>query len=120
VRRERWGFAFEEFAERHGDFAIVAVACALHLEPGGALSDLRLVLGGVDERPRAVAAQRWYGRVPGAADLDEIAAAAAADLDPPDDLRGSRAYRRALVRSQARRALARALAAARATPAGGA
>ena len=113
VYRDGWGFAFEEFAERHGDFAIVAVACALHLETNGALSDLRLVLGGVDERPHAIAAARWYGRAPSDADVVEIADAAVEGIEPPDDLRGSREYRRSLARAQAQRALTRALADAR-------
>jgi 2-furoyl-CoA dehydrogenase FAD binding subunit len=79
------GFAFREFARRHGDFAIVAcaaVATAKHV---------RLAIGGVAERPMA----RDFAAD---ADLDGALHAFAAALDARDDLHATADYRRDLVR----------------------
>ena len=57
-------YAFEEIAQRHGDFAIAAAACELVLDDGGRLEDLSLGLGGVrkpadrDRRAGALSAPR--------------------------------------------------------------
>jgi carbon-monoxide dehydrogenase medium subunit len=90
---DAWGFA--EFARRHGDFAVVSVAAALFADR------LRVVVGGVAGVPHLL-------EVPAPSDtggLDDVAAALADDVDPGDDLHGSAAYRRALTRELARRAL---------------
>ena len=113
ARREGWGYAFEEFAGRHGDFAIVAVACAVALEPNGVASEVRLGLGGVADKPHLAPLTAYCGRVLSQRDLPEIANAAVADIEPPSDLRGSARYRRALATNLAQRALTRALASAR-------
>ncbi|MDP6344039.1 MAG: FAD binding domain-containing protein, partial [Alphaproteobacteria bacterium] len=46
------GYGFEEVAARQGDLAVAAVACAVNLDRGGEIEELRLGLGGVEDRPR--------------------------------------------------------------------
>ena len=62
------GFAFEELALRHGDYALSMAACALRVE-GGAVAEARLVVGAVAARPTVVdvAARRARGRRRGGA-----------------------------------------------------
>ena len=36
------GYAFEEFARRHGDFAIAAVSCLIDLAPDGTIKEVAL------------------------------------------------------------------------------
>ncbi len=82
-RRNGEGFAFREFARRHGDFAIVACA-AVATE-----KNVRLAIGGVADRPIV-------------RDLDdtseETLAGFAHELDARDDLHATADYRRNLVR----------------------
>jgi len=78
------GFAFREFARRHGDFAIVACAAVANAQ------SVRLAVGGVADRPVA----RNFG---GDVDLDDALAAFAHDLDARDDLHATADYRRVLV-----------------------
>ena len=77
------GFAFREFARRHGDFAIVACA-AVATENG-----VRFAVGGVADRPIV-------------RELNDVSEDAlrdyAAELDARDDLHATADYRRALVR----------------------
>jgi carbon-monoxide dehydrogenase medium subunit len=107
----RPGAAICEFARRHGDFAIVAVAAAVSSE-GGVCRDARVVLGGV-----AGTAQRAAGAeaalIGSGLGADAIAAAAeeaAAGTDPPGDVHGSAEYRRHLVRVLAARVIEEAAA----------
>ena len=46
-----YGFGFQEFARRHGDFAIAAVGCLLKLK-NGVITDIALSIGGVEDVPR--------------------------------------------------------------------
>ena len=92
-----WGGAFLEFAERHGDFAIAAVAVTLSFS-GERIGSARVVLSGAETRPlRGRAAedlllgQAFTGELARAA-----AAAAVAGLDCLADLRATAAYRRHL------------------------
>jgi aerobic carbon-monoxide dehydrogenase medium subunit len=96
--------ALEEFARRHGDYAIVAAAVALDGEP-------RVVIGGVDAVPvRATAAEGVLaGGEPDAEAIEEAAQAAAGEVDPGSDVHGSADYRRKLTAVMVRRALHRAV-----------
>ena len=79
--------ALSEFAERHGDFAIVAAAVALDLA-GRQVSGGRVVLGGVAPAPVRVPeaeAVLAAGGAPGPELFAAVADAAAAAIDPPDD-----------------------------------
>jgi 2-furoyl-CoA dehydrogenase FAD binding subunit len=82
-RQPREGFAFREFARRHGDFAIVACAAIVR---GG---KVRLAVGGVADRPVV----RDFADA-----SDDALAAFAATLEARDDLHASADYRRDLVR----------------------
>lgn len=106
------GWAFEEFARRHGDYALVGVAVAIQCL-AGRCNKARIALLSVGEGPvRAVAAeQALVGSGLDAGRLDEAAAIAAEqDIDPPGDIHASAEYRRHLARVLTRRALTRAVA----------
>ena len=108
--RPRPHAALHEFARRHGDFAIVAVAVAVDLD-GDVMRDPRVVVGGVDEIPlRVEAAEKVLdGAAPGGEAFAEAGRAAAQAVDPPADVHGSAQYRRDLTDVLVRRALAEAL-----------
>jgi CO/xanthine dehydrogenase FAD-binding subunit len=86
--RDGDGYAFEEFALRHGDFALATVACVLGAER------TRIAIGAVTDRPRLLESED-----PGAA---------AAAVDPPPNLHASPEYRRRLVAALVERAVKRA------------
>ena len=102
--------AIQEFARRHGDFAIVAAAVAVAVD-GDRISDPRVVVGGVDEVPlRVEAAERaLQGAAPGGEAFAEAGRAAAGAVDPPSDVHGSAEYRKDLTDVLVRRALAEAM-----------
>ncbi len=84
------GTAFVEVARRHGDFALAAAAAKVVVDAHGRAVESTLVLGGVGSVPRRVTP-----------DPD----AAAAEIDPVDDIHAPAGYRRTLARILARRAL---------------
>jgi len=97
---------FIEFARRHGDFAIVGVAGRASIEDR-VVRRLRIVVFGSEPAPTLArkAADAAIG-----APLDElpheaIAEALTAELDPMEDLQGSRAFKLHLARTLVRRAL---------------
>jgi 2-furoyl-CoA dehydrogenase FAD binding subunit len=85
------GYAFREFARRHGDFAIVA--CAAIATAQGA----RLAIGGVADRPAA----RDFGSLEGRA-LDDALGEFAVELEAREDLNATAGQRRDLVRKLGR------------------
>ena len=111
------GVAFEEFARRHGDFALVGVAVVVALDGAGRCCEARIALLSVGDGPvlaqRAAAALQ--DRQPDPAAIRAAAEVAGnEDIDPPADLHASAAYRRQLARVLTRRALSRAVERARA------
>lgn len=104
------GAAFEEFARRPGDFALVSVACVVGHDDG-VVRSARLVLGGVSPVPHVVESA---GELVGL-NVDEAPPKAAelanASIDPVADIHGSEAYRRHLARELVSRAVGRAIAA---------
>ncbi|MDP6589233.1 MAG: FAD binding domain-containing protein [Alphaproteobacteria bacterium] len=98
-RRRRSGYAFEEVAQRHGDFAIAAVACMASLGEGGELAELRLAFGGVEDRPILADTSSFIGAPADGASAAEIAAKVADGLEPMEDIAASADYRRALART---------------------
>ena len=106
----RPGAAICEFARRHGDFAIAAVAAAVDLQ-GGVCRDARVVLGGVAGTVcRAAGAEAMLAGSSAKADTIAAAAeAAAAGVNPPGDIHGSAEYRRHLIRVLVGRALREAI-----------
>jgi aerobic carbon-monoxide dehydrogenase medium subunit len=103
-------FGFYEFSRRAGDYAIAMALATFRLEQG-VMVEPRLGLGGVEDRPRrsAAAEAMLAGRAPETAVFRQAADAAAAAVEPLEDLQSSADYRRDLVRVVARRALERAL-----------
>jgi aerobic carbon-monoxide dehydrogenase medium subunit len=108
--RPRPHAALQEFARRHGDFAVVAVAVAVDVEDDR-ISGARVVAGGVDEVPLRVEAaeQALDGAPPGGEAFAEAGRAAAAAVEPSSDIHGSAEYRKELTDVLVRRALAEAV-----------
>jgi carbon-monoxide dehydrogenase medium subunit len=109
------GSAFVEVARRHGDLPICGVGAVLRLDGGGAVSDARIAMCGVDRRPvRAGSAESSLaGERPTDELLAQAADLAAAGTDPVGDCHGSAPFRRHLARVVTRRSLVAALARAR-------
>jgi len=107
----RTGTAIVEHARTHGDFALGGAAAVLTVDEHGECERAALVLLAAGPTPRRAAAAEaaLAGRPPTPAQLREAAALTAEDVDTPSD----RAYRRALVRELAERALTQAAARAR-------
>jgi carbon-monoxide dehydrogenase medium subunit len=102
-------FGFYEFNRRAGDYAMGMALVTYHLADGRIIEP-RLGVGGAEPQPRRIesAEQVLAGRVPGAEAFAAAAEAAAAAVDPMEDLQTSAEYRRDLVRAVTRRALERA------------
>jgi CO/xanthine dehydrogenase FAD-binding subunit len=122
VTPPRSGQAIEEFARRHGDFALVAAAAQISLSPDGSLAGARLGIGGASPTPldcSDVLAPLLDTRVD-ATRLRDALAAVAPLVEPDSDIHASAEYRRELAVEMAARACARALERARAQLAGAA
>ena len=110
VHMKRWpighGYSFQEYARRHGDFAVVGAAVLLNADANGVIDKVAIALCGVAEKPlrRDEAESALMGQP-----LDERlirqAANLAADLEPTEDIHGTSAYRRHLARVLTERAL---------------
>ena len=101
------GFAVEEVARRHGDFAMAGVMAAVQVE-GGRVQRSGLGLFGVASTPYR-ADPGIDGLAADDLDLGEIGGRVAADLDPPDDIHASGAYRRRVAAVLVERALRTAI-----------
>jgi 2-furoyl-CoA dehydrogenase FAD binding subunit len=97
LARPGHGYAFREFARRHGDFAIVACAAIVTHD------STRLAVGGVADRPVA----RDLGDASGGA-LEAALDAFAYDLDAREDMHATPRFRRDLVRRLGRATIAEA------------
>lgn len=96
IQGGRQGFAIEEFARRHGDFAVAGAAVAVGLDPGGQVSASGIGLFGLGPTAARAAAAEAAVLGGSAADIDpaEVGRAAVADLDSvPSDLHGTASYR---------------------------
>ncbi|MFQ5691104.1 MAG: FAD binding domain-containing protein [Gemmatimonadota bacterium] len=130
------GWAFEEVARRHGDYALVGVAAGVQVGEDGrclkaGLSYVNAGSGPVavssgtaqaSSEPVAVGAgpvalsgplaaasvESLVGEVGRPAVIREVSEAAAAELDPPEDIHASPEYRRHLAKVLTERALRRA------------
>jgi aerobic carbon-monoxide dehydrogenase medium subunit len=109
------GYAFEESARRHGDYALAGVCATLTLDPAGAIAEARLACCGVATRPARArdAEQLLAGRPPDDEAFEAAGDAARGVVDVADDLAASQDLRRHLVHRLTVRALRTA--AARAT-----
>jgi carbon-monoxide dehydrogenase medium subunit len=116
------GYAFVEFARRHGDFAIVSAAVLLLTDSAGKITRCAVTLGGMGVGPiRASELEReLIGQVP-SVDALRQACESCRKFDALDDVHAPASYRQHLATVMSRRALEKAY--ARATgraPAGGA
>ena len=89
---------FQEFARRHGDYAIVGLAAQAVLQ-GDGFADLRLGYFAVGDRPAlARAAAKLTGVAVTPALLAEASAALSDELDPREDQQATPAMRRHLAK----------------------
>lgn len=96
VWRGRCGFAIEEFARRHGDFAIAGAAVAVELDGDDRVSRCSVGLLGLGSMPLrgSAAEEAAVGISAGDLSVEEIGRLAISGLDEiPADLQGSAAYR---------------------------
>jgi aerobic carbon-monoxide dehydrogenase medium subunit len=113
VRPETSGFAVEEVARRHGDFALCGAACAVTVE-GDAVTRAAIAMFGVGSTPvRASAAEDALIAAGTRADLAAIGREAAEPLSPSDDVHATGKYRKQVAAVVVRRALAKAIEEAR-------
>jgi aerobic carbon-monoxide dehydrogenase medium subunit len=95
----RCGFAIEEMARRHGDFAMAGASVAVEVDPNDRVARAAIGLIGLGSTPtRARAAEdEVLGRTAGEIDGGDMGRSAISGLDSiPSDLHGSENYRRQL------------------------
>jgi CO/xanthine dehydrogenase FAD-binding subunit len=112
----RCGFAVEEFARRHGDFAVAGATIGVELDADDRIRRCGIGLIGVGSTPERaeVAEAAAIGQLVTEVDPQEIGRLAMADLESvPSDLNGSAAYRTRVGAAMVARALIRAGAEAR-------
>jgi len=104
------GWAFEEVARRHGDFALAGAAAVVEVGEGKICRAARVVLFGVGEGPVVVTqvTDTLAGRALDDRAILDAANRVAGEIDPPSDIHASSAYRRHLCRVLVHRTLARA------------
>jgi 2-furoyl-CoA dehydrogenase FAD binding subunit len=99
VARTGYRYAFDEFAARHGDFAITSVAAAV------GDNSIRFAVGGVSDRPRLKVWPMLKGD-----NLDNALNDFAWELEARDDQHASAKFRRQLVRHLGRAVIEKAMA----------
>jgi carbon-monoxide dehydrogenase medium subunit len=106
----RSGWSVRELSRRHGDFAIVGLACAVELDEDGAFAKAALSYFGVAGRPMRVGESEsaLIGRRPDEDVYAEAAGIVSSVLRPAADLHGSSSYRRHIAGLLAKRCLAEA------------
>ncbi|MGZ3323508.1 MAG: FAD binding domain-containing protein [Xanthobacteraceae bacterium] len=106
------GFAIEEFARRHGDFAIAAVTVVI-LREGEGCARARIATAGISSRSERLRAAEQVLEQHGLGEsaIARAAEAAAAMVEPLSDRQASAAYRRQLTQVLTERAVRRAAAA---------
>jgi CO/xanthine dehydrogenase FAD-binding subunit len=111
VPRPSSGYALEEIARRHGDFAVAGVVVIVDLDDTGKVAAARIALFGVAPTPvRARKAERaLIGHESSDNALRDAAALLEEVLDPPGDIRASSAYRKRAAAILTARALKRAI-----------
>ena len=101
----RW--AFQEFAQRQGDFSLAGVALFYDEDQEGRVAGAHVgVIGACDRPQRLIEVETLLnGRFVDEASIREATEAAARIVDPPEDLYAPAAYRRALVATLIERGL---------------
>jgi carbon-monoxide dehydrogenase medium subunit len=115
VRFPAWkpghGYAFIEYARRHGDFAVVSAAALLEADGEGRIARASVVIGGMDVAPRHATEVELglIGQTPSKDLLDRLCERCRT-LEATDDIHASAAYRQRLAVALSRRALDTAIA----------
>ncbi len=103
------GHGFEEFARRHGDFAIVSAAALLEAGSDGVISKAAVTIGGIGAAPLRIAdAEAALVGQAGSPDGFTAAAEHCRAIDAHDDIHAPASYRQHLATVLARRALEKA------------
>lgn len=106
---EQSGWSFTEISRRHGDFAIVGVACVVEADANNVCTGARLVLTGVGGTPYVseVGTQFLFGKALEDEVLDEAQHVVSGDpdLQPEADIHASALYRKEVAGVMAKRAL---------------
>lgn len=109
--RPNTGTAFEEFARRHGDYALAGACAVITLAESGVVDDAHIVLFSVGDMPvvaRSVS-HVLRGQMPTADSLRAAAEAVVGDVEPQSDIHATAEYRRYLCKVLVRRVLKRAV-----------
>lgn len=101
------GSAWDEFALRAGDYALVGVAALVRIDESGHCGSATLVCSGVGNRPVALtqSTAALIGRPLSASVVADAAEAAAREVEPSSDLMASARYKRRLLGVLVARAL---------------
>ena len=104
------GFAFVEFARRHGDFAITSAAVLLAADKGGKITRASVTIGGAAVTPVRAAAveQALIGQVP-SPELLRDACESCRTIEAIEDIHAPASYRQHLAAVMSRRALEKAV-----------
>jgi len=105
------GASYRGLARRHGDFALAAVACRLSLSADGRITQPRIAMIGVSDRPvRIFEAEDIIAQQVAESGLfDDAIELAAQSITPHSDLHASAEYRRTITKVLLREALEEAL-----------
>jgi carbon-monoxide dehydrogenase medium subunit len=108
----RCGFGFQEFARRHGDFAISGAAIGIEADGDDRISRCAIALmgmGAIPERARAGESAVLRSKI-GEVSAKELGRIAVSELDSvPSDMHGSATYRKRIGAAMVERAWNEAL-----------
>ena len=104
----RWGF--QEFTRRRGDFAIAGVMAFFDLDAQGVASNTHISVFGATDIPRRLnkAEAALDGKRVDETAIEAVASIAMSEVNPQSDLHATSDYRRSLVGTMTKRALAQA------------
>lgn len=107
----RSGQSIQEFALRHGDFAIAVAGAQVTVDENSCVANARLALGGVGPTPLDMSAglAPLIGTQPQLEDIGRLVKAICQDLEPDGDIHADSVYRKDLAETLSTRALATAL-----------
>lgn len=113
VQTQGTGCAIEEFARRHGDFAIAAIAAVIRRD-GDGCALARVATAGISSHSQRLRGAETFLEQEGLSEpaIAQAAEMAASEVEPLADRNASAAYRRQLTQVLTERALRRAAAAA--------
>jgi carbon-monoxide dehydrogenase medium subunit len=105
------GYAFHEFARRHGDFALASAACLIERRGDGAVNRIAIAIGGIGPVPQRLhSAETSLIGTQGEPEVIETALDLCSELEVIGDFHGSADYRLSVARSMLRKSLKLAMA----------